>query len=48
MKAAWVDSTCSVMVMGTAGLSALVGKEPLMATVMMHGLDMGQSLFVCA
>ena len=37
-KAACVDSTCSAMVMGTAGLCSLRGTDPVMATVMMHGL----------
>ena len=42
-KAAWVLSTCSVTVIGTAGLSALVGTDPVMATQMMQGLVMGGS-----
>ena len=39
-KAAWVLSTCSGTVIGTAGLSALVGTEPVIATQMMQGLVM--------
>src|SRR6056297_1077357 len=39
-KAACVLSTCSATVIGTAGLLALVGSEPVMATQMMQGLDM--------
>ena len=38
-KAAWVASTCSALVIGTAGLSALVGTEPVIATVTMQGAD---------
>ena len=38
--AAWVDSICSLGVTGTAGLSFLRGKEPVMATEMMQGEDM--------
>src|SRR3954453_19399908 len=37
-NASWVDSTCSAMVIGTAGLFSLRGKDPVMATVMMHGV----------
>ena len=40
-KASWVDSTCSVTVIGTAGLSAFFGSEPVMATQMMHGFIAG-------
>ena len=36
-KAAWVLSTCSVGVVGTAGLSALRGTDPVMATAMTTG-----------
>ncbi len=36
-KASWVDSTCSATVIGTAGLSAFCGTEPVMATQMMQG-----------
>ena len=36
--AACVDSICSATVIGTAGLSFFVGTEPVMATVMMHGV----------
>jgi hypothetical protein len=32
-----VDSTCSVIVVGTAGLFSLRGTEPVIATVMMQG-----------
>ena len=39
-KAAWVDSTCSATVIGTAGLSDFCGTEPVIATQMMQGLDM--------
>src|SRR6476659_3622410 len=42
-NASCVDSTCSAIVIGTAGLSALRGSEPVMATEMMHGWDMGFS-----
>ena len=38
--AACVDSICSATVIGTAGLSFFVGTEPVMATVMMHGVLM--------
>src|ERR1700761_6622947 len=37
-NAAWVLSTCSAGVMGTAGLSALRGTEPVMATATTTGL----------
>ncbi len=37
-KAARVESTCSLMVIGTAGLCSLRGTEPVIATVMMHGV----------
>ena len=37
-NAAWVLSTCSAIEIGTAGLSLLVGSDPVMATQMMHGL----------
>src|SRR3954470_21740697 len=37
-NASWVDSTCSAMVIGTAGLFSFRGREPVIATVMMHGL----------
>src|SRR3954471_4181209 len=36
-KAACVDSTCSATVIGTAGLSLLRGREPVIATVMTQG-----------
>ena len=39
-NAAWVLSICSDTVMGTAGLSALVGNDPVMATQMMQGVGM--------
>ena len=39
-NAAWVDSTCSLTVIGTAGLCSLRGTEPVIATVMMHGFVM--------
>ncbi len=38
------DSICSSTVIGTAGLSFLVGTDPVIATVMMHGLPMILSL----
>tara|TARA_R100000935_G_scaffold12923_1_gene25972 strand:+ start:1306 stop:1503 length:198 start_codon:yes stop_codon:yes gene_type:complete len=38
-NAAWVLSICSEMSIGTAGLSALVGSDPVMATQMMAGLS---------
>ena len=37
-NASCVDSTCSAMLSGTAGLSALVGSDPVMATQMMQGV----------
>jgi hypothetical protein len=37
-KASCVDSTCSDTVIGTAGLLALVGRLPVMATQMMQGV----------
>src|SRR3569623_1672403 len=37
---ACVDSTCSATVIGTAGLSFLVGTDPVIATVMMQGVVM--------
>ncbi len=43
--AACVDSTCSATEIGTAGLSFFVGTEPVMATVMMHGVLMECSSF---
>jgi hypothetical protein len=39
VDAACVDSTCSVTVTGTAGLSFLRGREPMIATEMMQGVD---------
>jgi hypothetical protein len=36
-KAAWVLSTCSVGVTGTAGLSFFRGTEPVMATAITTG-----------
>ena len=36
-NAACVDSTCSLTVIGTAGLFSLRGTDPVMATVMMQG-----------
>ncbi len=47
-KAAWVLSTCSATVTGTAGLSFLRGTEPVMATATTQGrsagcCDMGRS-----
>ena len=38
-NASWVDSTCSATEIGTAGLSRLVGSEPVIATVMMQGVS---------
>jgi hypothetical protein len=37
-NASWVDSTCSAMLIGTAGLFSLRGREPVIATVMMQGV----------
>lgn len=42
-NAACVLSICSEMVTGTAGLSAYVGTEPVIATQIMQGLVMGAS-----
>src|SRR5690348_2075020 len=39
-NASCVESTCSAIVIGTAGLSRLVGSEPVIATVMMQGVSM--------
>lgn len=39
-NASFVLSTCSARVIGTAGLLAFCGSEPVMATQMMQGLDM--------
>jgi len=36
-NAEWVYSTCSSMVIGTAGLFAFCGTEPVMATQRMQG-----------
>src|SRR5215469_7376278 len=36
-NASWVDSICSLIVIGTAGLSAFVGNDPVIATVMIQG-----------
>ena len=38
-KAAWLLSICSETVIGTAGLSDLVGKDPVMAQHKMQGLE---------
>ena len=38
--ASWVDSICSAMLIGTAGLAALVGTDPVMATQRMQGFGM--------
>ena len=43
---ACVDSTCSATVIGTAGLSFLVGTEPVIATVMMQGVVVGVMTFL--
>ena len=43
-KASCVDSTYSAIVIGTAGLSAFVGNDPVMATVMMQGVVIGPPL----
>src|SRR6185295_1522498 len=43
-KAAWVDSICSDVEIGTAGLSFFRGMEPVMATVMMQGAGIRLSL----
>ncbi len=40
-KASCVDSICSAMVIGTAGLSLFWGREPVMATQMMQGSGVG-------
>src|SRR4051794_35150895 len=40
-KASWVDSICSDGVTGNAGLSFFRGTEPVIATVITTGLDMG-------
>ncbi len=40
-NASWVDSICSLGVTGTAGVSALRGMAPVIATVMMAGTVMG-------
>ena len=40
-KAACVDSTCSAIVIGTAGLCSLRGTDPVIATVMMQGFVIG-------
>ena len=42
-KASCVLSTCSATVIGTAGLSAFCGTEPVIATQMMQGVVMAQS-----
>jgi hypothetical protein len=39
-NAAWVDSTCSVIVIGTAGLFSLRGSDPVIATMMMQGFTL--------
>src|SRR5918992_3774567 len=39
-NASCVDSICSATVMGTAGLSFLLGSDPVMATVITQGSDM--------
>src|SRR5215470_16287371 len=39
-KASWVDSICSLGVIGTAGVSALRGMAPVIATVMIAGVVM--------
>ena len=39
-KASCVDSICSLGVTGTAGVSALRGMAPVIATVMMAGVVM--------
>src|SRR5215831_3017224 len=41
---ACVDSTCSAIEIGTAGLSVCFGTEPVIATVMMQGVLMTGSL----
>ena len=40
-NAAWVDSTCSATLIGTAGLSAFFGSDPVIATEMMQGVGHG-------
>ena len=47
-NAAWVDSTCSSTVIGTAGLSAFVGTEPVIAQQIMQGLPMIASRMMVA
>ena len=37
-NAACVDSICSLMVIGTAGLSLFCGTDPVIATVIMQGV----------
>lgn len=39
-KASCVDSICSAAVIGTAGLSAFFGSEPVIAQVMTQGVVM--------
>ena len=38
-KAAWVLSTCSDTVIGTAGFMLFRGKDPVIATQIMQGFD---------
>jgi hypothetical protein len=40
-KASWVDSICSLTVIGTAGLSLFFGNDPVIATQIMQGLAIG-------
>ena len=45
-KASCVDSICSEIVIGTAGLSFFFGSDPVIATVMMQGVVMTVCLLV--
>src|SRR5262245_13045861 len=45
-KAAWALSICSAGAIGRAGFCALVGWLPVMATVMMAGVDMKEARFL--
>ncbi len=43
-----MDSTCSPTVIGTAGLCSLRGTDPVIATVMMHGVVISKKQKPCA
>lgn len=47
-KASWVLSICSETVIGTAGLLAFFGNDPVIATQMMQGSDIKEYRFVFA